>query len=107
MYNDRREKVSPTKAIRRHCLTCCCGSPAEVKACSIQDCWLHPFRMGKNPYRAPATQKQLENARKIGAQLKNARNRHASGEKLDTVKVKPLSKKVFSENVGFVGRAGR
>ena len=43
--------TNPVKAIRAKCLDCCCGSSAEVKLCSCEDCSLHPFRFGKNPYR--------------------------------------------------------
>ncbi len=41
---------SPVKAIRAKCLDCCCGSPAEVNRCHLDDCALHPFRFGKNPF---------------------------------------------------------
>lgn len=43
---------SPLKAIREKCIDCCCGQLAEVKQCPSVRCALHPFRMGKNPYRA-------------------------------------------------------
>lgn len=43
--------TNPVKAIRAKCIDCCCGSTAEVKECQIVNCPLHPFRMGKNPYR--------------------------------------------------------
>ena len=42
---------SPLKAIRQHCLDCCCGSAYEVKNCVIHDCELYPFRLGSNPFR--------------------------------------------------------
>ena len=45
-------ETNPVKAIRKHCLDCCCGSTEEVKSCEITSCWLHPFRTGKNPFRA-------------------------------------------------------
>lgn len=45
------EITSPLKAIRAYCLECCCNQTAEVKACEIRTCPLHPFRAGKNPYR--------------------------------------------------------
>lgn len=44
--------TSPVKAIREKCLDCCCGSANEVKLCPSEKCALHPFRFGKNPYRA-------------------------------------------------------
>lgn len=43
--------TTPMKAIREKCLDCCCGSATEVNLCTITDCALYPFRMGKNPYR--------------------------------------------------------
>ena len=41
---------SPIAAIRAKCLDCCCGSPAEVRKCTIATCPLWPMRMGKNPF---------------------------------------------------------
>ena len=41
---------SPLKAIRQHCLECCCGSAYEVKNCVIHDCELYPFRLGNNTF---------------------------------------------------------
>lgn len=44
--------TNPVRAIRAKCLDCCCGSANEVKECPSETCSLHPFRFGKNPYRA-------------------------------------------------------
>lgn len=44
--------TNPVKVIRLKCLDCCCGNSNEVKACPATGCPLHPFREGKNPYRA-------------------------------------------------------
>ena len=44
-------KTSPLKAIREKCLDCSGNNQAEIKRCEIEGCALHPFRMGKNPYR--------------------------------------------------------
>ena len=41
--------LTPMKAIRAKCIECCCGNMAEVKECTITDCALYDFRMGKNP----------------------------------------------------------
>ena len=39
------------KAIKLKCLECCCGSWDEVKKCpSDKTCFLHPYRLGKNPF---------------------------------------------------------
>lgn len=45
------EITNPLKAIRAKCLDCCFGSPSEVSLCGAVKCPLHPFRLGKNPYR--------------------------------------------------------
>jgi len=39
----------PGKAMRKHCLWCCAKQPKEVKLCTIPECPLYPYRMGKNP----------------------------------------------------------
>ena len=44
--------MNPMRAIREKCLDCTCQQPVEVKECTVKTCALHPFRMGKNPYRA-------------------------------------------------------
>ena len=43
---------SPVKAIRKYCIECCRESLDEVRRCPATDCILHPFRFGKNPFRA-------------------------------------------------------
>lgn len=57
------EITSPLKAIRAYCLDCCGGQANEVKLCPAEDCPLYPFRFGKNPYRKPPSEAQIENAR--------------------------------------------
>lgn len=47
---------NPVKAIRAHCLECCGGSPKLVTDCPSADCALFPFRSGRNPFRAPASE---------------------------------------------------
>lgn len=42
----------PVKAIREFCLDCCGDSVSAVRECPSVECALHPFRLGKNPYRA-------------------------------------------------------
>ena len=42
-------QLTPLKAIRLHCLDCCCGQSKEVRLCPATDCSLHGFRLGKNP----------------------------------------------------------
>ena len=48
---DQPRPTSPAKAIRAYCLSCCCESQQEVRLCPAEECPLHAFRMGKNPYR--------------------------------------------------------
>lgn len=44
-------KRTVMKAIKLKCMDCCGGSWDEVKKCTCQDsCFLHPFRLGKNPH---------------------------------------------------------
>lgn len=39
-----------SSAIRAKCIECCNGGVAEVTACRIEKCALHPFRLGKDPF---------------------------------------------------------
>lgn len=43
------KRLTPMKAIRLKCLDCCCGSPNEVKMCTVERCPLYQFRDGHNP----------------------------------------------------------
>lgn len=52
---DQPRPTSPAKAIRAYCLSCCCESQQEVRLCTAEECPLHAFRMGKNPYRSSHT----------------------------------------------------
>ena len=63
---------SPLKAIRAKCLQCCCYMPSEVAACEIVKCPLHPFRMGKNPFRTPREMTDEKKAA-LGERLRVAR----------------------------------
>ena len=40
---------TPMKAIRAKCLDCCCNQVFEIRLCTITDCALHPYRMGRRP----------------------------------------------------------
>lgn len=59
MTQDVRDSLpkttSPMRAIRHKCLDCCAGSYTEVEKCAAKRCPLHPFRLGKNPYRKPVS----------------------------------------------------
>ena len=53
-------RQSPVKAIREKCLDCSGGQYKEVELCPIKSCPLYPFRMGKNPYHAKASEKTVQ-----------------------------------------------
>jgi hypothetical protein len=42
---------TPLRAIRLKCLDCSNNQPLEVKNCTITDCPLYCYRLGKNPKR--------------------------------------------------------
>ena len=73
------EPMSPMEAIRAKCLDCCAGSAYEVRCCVAMACPSWPFRTGKNPWRAPASEAQREASRR------NAAKMHAASS--DTVKI--------------------
>lgn len=65
------EPSSPTAAIRAKCVDCSGGSVIEARKCVAVGCPLWAFRMGRNPFRAPATDEQraksAENMRRLQA----------------------------------------
>ena len=69
--------MSPLKAIKLHCIDCSGGSYNEAKLCPAEDCDLHPFRLGKNPFRKK--RELTEEQRSAAAErLKNARKKKES-----------------------------
>lgn len=43
-------KAELLKAVRKHCLDCCCGYASEVKNCAVGiKCRLFPYRKGADP----------------------------------------------------------
>jgi hypothetical protein len=62
--------MSPMEASRAKCLDCCGGSVDEVRKCVALTCVSWPFRTGKNPWRAPATEAQREAARRMAARMR-------------------------------------
>ena len=68
---------NPIKAIRAKCLDCCCYSANEVKLCPAAECPLHPFRLGKNPFR---TKRELSEEQRAAAvdRLRRAREKARS-----------------------------
>lgn len=65
-----KQQTNPVKAIRAKCIDCCCGVK-EVELCTVTACQLHPFRLGKNPFRkrkrlsAEQKQKAVERLKSI------------------------------------------
>jgi len=51
-------RVSPLRALRLKCLDCCNASAQEVRLCTAVECPSWPFRLGKNPWRAPLDQEE-------------------------------------------------
>ena len=41
--------LTPIKSIRQKCLDCCCGQKQEVKLCTLKDCPLYAYRLGRRP----------------------------------------------------------
>lgn len=41
--------LTPIKAIRAYCIECSGGMTKEVKLCTVENCPLYPYRMGKRP----------------------------------------------------------
>lgn len=66
------------EAIRAKCLDCMAGSPYEVRQCVAVACPSWPYRMGKNPFRAPQTETQraaaLQTLAKMHADAADARS---------------------------------
>lgn len=46
-----KENTSTMRAIRLKCMDCSAYQLNEINECNIVTCPLHPFRMGKNPFR--------------------------------------------------------
>ena len=59
--------MSPLKALRLRCIDCCAGSSLEVRLCTAVSCPSWPFRLGRNPWRPPASEAQLAQVRTLAA----------------------------------------
>ncbi len=69
-----KKVTNPVKVMRLKCLDCCNGSITEVKLCTCEDCPLHPFRFGKNPYRKKVEYTE-ERKQQLAEQLAKGRNK--------------------------------
>lgn len=67
-------QTNPVKAIKEFCFACSGDSAAEVKACTVTTCALHPFRLGKNPFR---TKREMTEEQKEAAKVRLAEARKA------------------------------
>ncbi len=76
-------RVSPLRALRLKCLDCCNGSAQEVRLCTAVDCPSWPFRMGKNPWSAPASDARRAHGRRLG--LERATNRAGAFSEKDEI----------------------
>lgn len=47
--NSELPVLRPLRAIRSKCLDCSGGSAMEVRECTVKQCALYPYRMGKRP----------------------------------------------------------
>ena len=77
---EKTQITNPVKVIRRYCLECCLESPKEVELCPAEGCWLHPFRMGTNPFRSERTEAQKAAARENMEKLQLARKSRETAE---------------------------
>ena len=59
------QRMGPLKALRLRCIDCSGGSLAGVRRCVFVQCPAWPFRMGTNPWRAPASEAQLAHTRTL------------------------------------------
>lgn len=69
-------RTNPVKAIRLKCLDCSGGSSTEVEKCTLTNCALYPFRLGKNPFRTKRelTEEQKQVIRERFAKNKESKN---------------------------------
>jgi hypothetical protein len=63
------EPMPVLRAIRAKCIDCCCYQISEVAKCTAINCPLWPFRMGTNPWRAPASEAKRAAATEAGKRL--------------------------------------
>ena len=59
--------MSPLKALRLRCIDCCAGSSLEVRLCMAASCPAWPFRLSRNPWRAPASEERRQQGRELAA----------------------------------------
>jgi hypothetical protein len=62
--------TSGLRAIRKRCVDCSGNRDPDVRACAFNDCTLHPFRFGSNPFLAPRSAEWQQAAAERLASLK-------------------------------------
>ena len=72
-------RVSPLRALRLKCLDCCNDSAQEGRLCTAVDCPSWPFRMCKNPWRAPLSAE--EHAQRADRMRRNRVSTSTTSEK--------------------------
>ena len=70
--------LTPIRAIRAKCIDCSGDSVAEVRACHLTWCPLHPYRMGRNPNRKG---RELTDAERAACVERLAKTRAKAAEK--------------------------
>ena len=50
--DDNKLFDTPIKAIRKKCIDCCNGQYKEIRNCTVINCALYPYRMGRRPDRS-------------------------------------------------------
>jgi len=63
----RMGKRSPLKVFRQFCLECMGGSSALVRECDKEDCPMHSYRFGKNPFIKGADKERMDAIRSPGS----------------------------------------
>ena len=64
--------MSPLKALRLRCIDCSAGSSLEVRLCKAVSCPSWPFRLGRSPWRPPASEAQRAWGRRLAARSTEA-----------------------------------
>ena len=71
--------MSPLKALRLRCIDCCAGSSLEVRLCTAVSCPSWPFRLGRNPWRAPVSEERRQMGRELAARRPRGAEKQCQG----------------------------
>ena len=71
--------MSPLKALRLRCIDCCAGSSLEARLCTAVSCPSWPFRMGRNPWRAPVSEERRQLGRELAARRPRGAEKQCQG----------------------------